>query len=80
MLRWAIGLLASSTLVMVWGFNYRSDHPGAAIAGFFGEADPVYSLAGWGAGLGALAFLVGIGFLIAGLVRFGRTPEAPKSE
>ena len=68
--KYAIAILASSTLAMLWGFEYRSDHRLDATAAFFGAtASPTYTLAGWAAGLGVLAFIIGIALLIGGLVQ-----------
>lgn len=65
----AIIVLVLSAVALVWGFQYRSNHPFAAVGAFFGAEDPVYSMAGWAVGLGILAFLIGIALLIAGLVQ-----------
>lgn len=79
----AVVVLAASVGAVIWGVQYRSDHQMAAVATmvFGGATDPTYSLAGWAAGLGALAFLIGIALLIGGLVQAGRAPTriiAPK--
>ncbi len=75
LLKSAIAVLVASAAAMIWGFQYRGDHPMAAMGAFFGSVDPTYALAGWAAGLGVLAFLIGIGLLIAGLVRSNRTQQ-----
>ena len=65
----AMIVLISSAVAMIWGFQYRGDHPLAGVGAFFGVQDPIYSLAGWAAGMGVLAFLIGIALFIAGLVQ-----------
>ncbi len=65
----AIALLVASAGALVWGISYRGNHPYEGVANFFGSYDPTYALAGWAAGLGGLAFIVGIGLLVAGLNR-----------
>ena len=67
-LKAAIIVLVASAAAIIWGLQYRGDHPMAAMGVLFGAQDPTYSLAGWASGLGILAFLVGIALLIAGLV------------
>jgi hypothetical protein len=73
MVAFSVAVLVASVSSIIWGVQYRGDHPGAALAGFWGKADPTYSLAGWAIGLGILAFFIGIAFLIAGLVRAHRS-------
>ncbi len=68
LLKSSIVILIASASGMLWAIPYRQDHPMAAVGGFFGYTDSTYALAGWVAGLGALAFLIGIGLLIGGLV------------
>jgi glucokinase len=62
-------MLVAAVAAMAWGFEYRGDHQMEAVGALFGQTDPTYALAGWAAGLGVLAFFVGIALLIAGLVR-----------
>ncbi len=76
LLVWAIAVLIASGAGMFWAIPYRQNHPMAAVGAFFGSVDPTYALAGWVAGGSVLAFLVGIGLLIAGLVRATQTPQA----
>ena len=76
MLKSAIAVLVASVAAMIWGFQYRGEHQFAAVSAFFGQSDPLYALAGWAAGLGVLAFVIGIALLIAGLVRHSQ----PSSE
>ena len=75
MVKNSILLLVGSVVAMIWGFQYRGNHPFAGVGAMFGAEDVTYSLAGWAAGLGVLAFLVGLALLIAGLVRGNRGGE-----
>lgn len=68
-LKYAIAVLVASVAAMAWGFEYRGDHPFAAVGTFFGAPDPTYAAAGWAAGLGTIAFVIGIALLIAGLLQ-----------
>lgn len=78
MLQAAIAVLLASGAAMIWGGEYRADHPMALVGAMFGAADPTYAIAGWALGLGVLAFLIGIALLIGGLVQGGRgTPKKP---
>ncbi len=77
MLKVALPLLLVSAGSVVWGVQYRTGRPMATMNAFFGKVDQTYVLAGWVAGLGALAFLVGIAFLVAGLVQASRTSPPP---
>lgn len=77
-LKSALAVLAVSVVALVWGGEYRSDHPLAAVGAIFGSADQTYVLAGWALGLGVLAFLIGLALLIAGLVR-GHRGSTPAS-
>jgi hypothetical protein len=76
-LYYAILTLISTAIPLIWGLSYRANHPYGAVAAFFGTGSSDYELAGWAAGLGALGFLVGIGMLVAGLVR--ANPEGGRS-
>ena len=58
-----------SIVSMGWGFDYRSAHQMSAVGAFFGATDATYSAAGWAAGLGVLAFIIGIALLIGGLLQ-----------
>lgn len=69
MLKWAIAVMVPAVVAVFWGFQYRGNHPLAPLSGLFGATDPTYSFAGWCIGLGIVAFLVGLGLLIGGLVR-----------
>ena len=73
MLKGAIAVLVASIVGMIWGFQYRSEHQLAAVTAFFGASDPLYTAAGWAAGLGVLAFVIGIALLIGGLVKVSRS-------
>lgn len=77
MLKVALPLLLVSAGSVVWGVQYRTERPMATMNAFFGKVDKTYELAGWVAGLGALAFLIGVAFLVAGLVQASRTPPPP---
>lgn len=77
MLKVALPLLLVSAGSVVWGVQYRTERPMATMNAFFGKVDQTYVLAGWVAGLGALAFLVGIAFLVAGLVQVSRSTPPP---
>lgn len=80
MLKVALPLLLVSAGSVVWGVQYRTERPMATMNAFFGKVDQTYVLAGWVAGLGALAFLVGIAFLVAGLVQASRSTTPPPSD
>jgi hypothetical protein len=69
LLKAAILTLAGSTSAIILGAVYRSNHPLRPIGELFGRSDPLYIFAGWELGLGILAFLIGIGLLVGGLVR-----------
>jgi ABC-2 type transport system permease protein len=75
-LKSAIAVLIASVSGMLWAFPYRQNHPLAAVGAFFGQTDTTYALAGWVAGLGVLAFFIGVGLLIAGLVKSSSTTQA----
>lgn len=75
----AIAVLVISAGAIVWGISYRADHPYAQIGAFFGASDSTYTLAGWAMGLGFLAFLIGVGMLVAGLNRPSSGPGAGPS-
>lgn len=72
----AITTMVVSALCVIWGTWYRSNHAmEGAMGAIFGGASTTFTTAGWAMGLGVLAFLVGLGLLIAGLVqRGGRKP------
>ena len=80
MLKVALPLLLVSAGSVVWGVQYRTERPLATMNAFFGKVDQTYVFAGWVAGLGALAFLVGIAFLVAGLVQASRTSSPPPGD
>lgn len=68
----AITTMVVSAICVIWGSWYRSNHVMEGAMGMlFGGESSTYSTAGWAMGLGVLAFLVGIGLLIAGLVQRG---------
>ncbi len=69
----AIVILVVSATATIWGFWYRQNHVMEGVMGklFGGSNADTYSMAGWALGIGILAFLIGIGLLIAGLVRSG---------
>jgi predicted RNA-binding Zn-ribbon protein involved in translation (DUF1610 family) len=69
LLKFAIYTLIISTLVFLLGQWYTSTHRYAAFGAMFGNRDTAYSLASFAILLGLLAFLVGIGLLIGGLVQ-----------
>jgi hypothetical protein len=71
-------VMVASAVAMMWGFQYRGDHPMAAVGALFGAQDPTYTLAGWASGLGILAFLVGIALFIAGLVQSSSSSSGGK--
>lgn len=77
-LKSAIIILVISASSVIWGGWYRSSHAmDGAIGMFFGgTVADTYTKAGWAMGVGALAFLVGIALLIAGLVQRGRNEES----
>lgn len=75
MLKYAIVVLAGSIVAMIWGFQYRGDHPMQAVGAFFGYSDPTYSIAGWAARLGVIAFVIGIALLIGGLAQTNKETE-----
>lgn len=77
MLQSAIAVLASSAAALIWGIQYRADHPLAPLGALFGAEDPTYTTAGWAAGLGTLGFFVGSALLIAGLMQTNTTAHAP---
>lgn len=71
-LKSALVILAVSISATVWGVNYRQNHAmEGAVGMIFGGASKTYELAGWAFGLGVLGLLIGIGVLIAGLVKSG---------
>ncbi len=79
MLQSAIAILVASAAAMIWGIQYRSNHPLSMMGALFGASDPTYTLAGWALGLGVLAFLIGIALLIGGLSQSNRsTPKDPR--
>ena len=65
----AICILVCSAAAIICGAVYRSNHPFEGAAGVFGYDNDNYVLAGWALGVGVLAFLIGIGLLIPGLIR-----------
>ena len=70
-LKSAIVILVVSAMATIWGTQYRQNHAMEGAMGmiFGGSSSGTYTMAGWAMGLGILAFLVGIGLLIAGLVQ-----------
>lgn len=71
-LKSAIVILVVSVTAMIWGIQYRNNHVMEGAMGMLFGGSTTYAMAGWVVGIGILAFLVGIGLLIAGLVRSGR--------
>lgn len=68
----AIAVLVISAIATGGGCQYRQSHAMEGAMGMiFGGGTSAYTIAGWAMGLGILAFLVGIGLLIAGLVKSG---------
>jgi ribosomal protein L37AE/L43A len=66
----AVFILVASGAATIWGAQYRQNHPFEGAANMiFGGVSQTYETAGWAIGLGILGFLVGIGVLIAGLVK-----------
>ncbi len=63
--------LASSIIAFIWGYAYMDIHKMDGLADAFGHGDSVYIAAKYLELGGAIAFLVGIGLLIGGLVRNG---------
>lgn len=75
----AIFVLVVSAIATGGGCQYRKSHAlEGAVGMVFGGGSSAYSIASWAMGLGFLAFLVGIGLLIAGLVK-GNSPTNPPS-
>ncbi len=75
-LKSAIIILVVSIMATVWGVNYRQNHAfEGAVGAFFGTASQTYSLAGWAMGLGIIGILIGVGVLIAGLIKTGNPPK-----
>lgn len=75
-LKSAIIILLVSGIATVWGFQYRQSHAvEGAVGMFFGGVSQTYVMAGWALGLGILGFLIGIGVLVAGLVKSGKAPK-----
>jgi hypothetical protein len=71
-LKSAIVILVVSISATIWGFHYRQNHAmEGAVGMLFGGGSQTYELAGWALGLGILGLLIGIGVLIAGLVKSG---------
>jgi hypothetical protein len=71
----AIIVLILSVVGFLWGNSYVNAHPFVGIASVFGASDPTYSTAQSAILLGVLGFLLGLGLLIAALVR-GNTPKS----
>lgn len=71
LLKSAIVILVVSAVSVIWGTQYRQNHAMEGAMGmlFGSSSSGTYTMAGWAMGLGILAFLVGIGLLIAGLVQ-----------
>lgn len=82
-LRSAIGILVVSAAAVAWGYQYRQDHAiEGAMGMIFGGQQGIggtYAIAGWVIGIGILAFLVGVGFLTAGLVQLGSNKPADRT-
>lgn len=74
LLKSALVVSAVSATAAIWGVWYRSNHAMEGAMGmlFGGAGAAAYTTAGWAMGLGILAFLVGIGLLIAALVQQGK--------
>lgn len=71
----ALSILAISIGSIIWGWVYRTNHALEGMGAMFGVATATYSAAGWALGLGILGFLIGIGLLIAGLVKGKQPPK-----
>ncbi|MBI3894337.1 MAG: hypothetical protein HY313_00250 [Acidobacteria bacterium] len=75
-LKSAIIILIASGIATVWGYQYRQSHAVEGAMGmFFGGVSQTYVIAGWALGLGILGFLIGIGVLVAGLLKAGNGPK-----
>lgn len=72
----AVALLLASGAAIIWGAYYRQNHVMEGAMGFFGGGSQTYAAAGWALGLGVLAFLIGIGTLVAGLMTNGNKRSA----
>jgi hypothetical protein len=72
LLKWSIIILVVAVVGVIWGYQYMAGHPGAAFGSLMGQSDPSYQMAGWALFGGVVAFLVGIGLLIGGLVQQNR--------
>ena len=69
LLKSAIVVLIVSVVVFLWGMSYVNAHQSAGVASMFGATDSTYSIAQSSILLGVLGFLLGLGLLIAALVR-----------
>ena len=72
----AVFVLATSTAAIIWGAYYRQNHVVEGAASLLGGGSQTYAAAGWALGLGILAFLIGVGALVAGFMRTGSTNSA----
>ena len=64
-------VLLYSAVAVLWGYWYSQIHAVEAVgvAFFGGSASPTYVMAQWAMVAGMLAFLLGVGLLVAGLNR-----------
>ena len=69
LLKSAIIVLIVSVAAYLWGSWYVNAHPFGGVASMFGASDSTYSIAHSSVLLGVLGFLLGLGLLIAALVR-----------
>lgn len=65
----AVILLGLSVGAIIWGAYYRQNHVMEGVVGIFGGPAQTYEAAGWALGLGLLVFLIGVGVLVAGLMK-----------
>lgn len=69
LLNFSVVVLVISAAAFVWGYWYISTHQLVGFAAAFGYQDPTYNTANGALVLGALGFVLGIGLLIAGLIK-----------
>jgi len=67
----SIVLLLLSVGAFFWGNWYMDSHPFIGMGVAFGMSDTTYTIAKAAVYLGLLGFILGVGLLIAGLVRKG---------